>query len=264
MAGLLETIVRRLTGNARPRKTVRVVRRAALDITTDTPKMNTTGTTEANDRTIRPERTQIDVEKEDYLLNQIDEFREKAQQLQELLLSKESKVMELQTIVDEREGQAKALEDILSEKQKEADGITKAVSAHVEGISAAINEQIDGLIGKVTAKMDELGVSIGQELEEGQKLSEEQATELKTVLESLTGQLETMKSELADKVHTENVKGYRNVSDLFKCMEDKLDSVNGLKQQLETVQKHNMLVIILAGLNLLGLAALALLQLGVF
>lgn len=48
------------------------------------------------------ERTRNNVEKEDFLLNQIDEFREKAKQLQSLLISKESKVQELQEIVEER------------------------------------------------------------------------------------------------------------------------------------------------------------------
>ena len=43
------------------------------------------------------------LEKDDYLLKQIDEFRAKAQQLQKLLITKESKVQELQEIVDERE-----------------------------------------------------------------------------------------------------------------------------------------------------------------
>ncbi len=47
------------------------------------------------------ERTQKDVENEDLLINQIDEFREKAKQLQVLLEAKESKAAELQSLVDE-------------------------------------------------------------------------------------------------------------------------------------------------------------------
>ena len=66
------------------------------------------------------ERIQGKVEKEDFLLNQIDEFREKAKQLQNLLASKESKVQELQTLVNEREDKAQELEQILTEKQEEA------------------------------------------------------------------------------------------------------------------------------------------------
>ena len=56
-----------------------------------------------NHRNKKRERTHKTLENNDFLLTQIDEFREKAKQLQELLLSKESKVKELQTIVAERE-----------------------------------------------------------------------------------------------------------------------------------------------------------------
>lgn len=63
------------------------------------------------------ERTRENVEKEDFLLSQIDEFREKAKQLQNLLALKESKVSELQALVSEREGKAQELELILTERQ---------------------------------------------------------------------------------------------------------------------------------------------------
>ena len=85
----------------------------------------------AIDRTVKRERIQKDVEKDDYLLTQIDEFREKAQHLQDLLLSKESKVNELQTIVDERELKARELEKILNERQRKADGISAEVSRSI-------------------------------------------------------------------------------------------------------------------------------------
>ena len=80
--------------------------------------------------------------KEDFLLNQIDEFRAKAQQLQSLMLTKESKVQELQDIVDEREIKAKELEYILDERQRKADSITEEMT-----------KQIDNLIDKVSEKM---------------------------------------------------------------------------------------------------------------
>ena len=117
------------------------------------------------------------IDKEDYLLNQIDEFRAKAQQLQNLMLTKESKVQELQEIVDEREIKAKELEHILNERQRKADGITEEVS-----------KQIDSLIDKVSEKMEAIGASLGKELQDGQKLNERQLEELKNTLGDLNGQ----------------------------------------------------------------------------
>lgn len=211
----------------------------------------------AIDRSRKRERISTDVEKEDYLLTQIDEFREKAQQLQELLLSKESKVNELQTIVDEREIKAKELEHILNERQRKADGITAEVAL-----------QIDNLIEKVSAKMEEIGTSIGADLENGQKLSEEQMTQLRETLESLTEQLDTIKGELSEKVHSENVKCYRNVADLFKSMDDKMDAVEKenqtLLQKVASVHKCTIAVIVLSVLNTIGLIVSLLLNAGVF
>lgn len=284
MAGLLETIVRRLTGTGETKKTVKSTVAAApktayasassqnntvgesiktkpvdTSFSSDWTKSSTTSdvATTTFDRTIKRERKQREVGREDFLLNQIDEFREKAQQLQELLLSKESKVAELQNIVDEREGKARELENILNERQKKADGITEEMT-----------KQIDTLIGKVSAKMDEIGTSIsenvGKELSDNRQLNEKQLAELKELLESITPQLETIKTELSEKVHTENVKCYRNISDLFKSMEDKLDKVNDVEQKVNTVRKCTIVIIVLAVINMLGLTALALYELGVF
>ena len=81
------------------------------------------------------ERTQKDVENEDLLINQIDEFREKAKQLQVLLEAKESKAAELQSLVDERAGKAQELEHILTERQEEADKIVTEFGRKVDALA---------------------------------------------------------------------------------------------------------------------------------
>ena len=223
------------------------------------------------------------IEKDDYLLAQIDEFRAKAQQLQKLLITKESKVQELQEIVDEREIKAKELEYILDERQKKADGITEEVT-----------KQIDSLIDKVSEKMEAIGASLGKELQDGQKinerqleeikntlgdlngqqleeikgalgsLSEQQAEELKNALSELNAQLEVVKSDLSDKVHSENVQCYRNLADLLKSVEGKLDKANEIEKKVISVHKCTVAVIVLSIINMLGLTALALYELGIF
>ncbi len=216
------------------------------------------------------------IEKEDYLLAQIDEFRAKAQQLQNLLITKESKVQELQEIVDEREIKAKELEYILDERQKKADGITEEVT-----------RQIDSLIDKVSEKMEAIGASLGMSLQDGQKinerqleelkntlgdlngqqleeikgalgsLSEQQAEELKNALSELNAQLEVVKSDLSDKVHSENVQCYRNLADLLKSVEGKLDKANEIEKKVISVHKCTIAIIVLSVINMLGLAGLA-------
>lgn len=221
---------------------------------------------------------------DDYLLTQIDEFRAKAQQLQNLLLSKESKVAELQTIVDEREGKAKELEDILTERQKQADGVT-----------AEMTKQIDSLIEKISSKMEEISSNItssvngsleastsvvGKELEtvgkslenvtgemvDSRQLSERQIAELSEI-KDLVGNmsnLDEMKTEILDKIHSENVKCYRNTSDLIKGLEDKMDKINELELKLASAQKSMNILTILSGITIAGLVIVALAAFGVF
>ena len=94
----------------------------------------------ARDDVNRSERVQkkednIQMDKDDFLLTQIDEFREKAKRLQEMLNTKESKAEELSNIVEER--------------QEKADGIT-----------AQVAKQIDVLIESVHEKMAEIEVNV--------------------------------------------------------------------------------------------------------
>lgn len=308
MAGLLEKFAKRLLKSMEPEKTQQVSPRSMTPKTAQSqpvrvkpiapivgPEKKVSSDWENISITLEKDMTtesmntenMIAEDKDDYLLSQIDEFRAKAQQLQDLLLTKESKVMELQGLVDEREGKAKELETILDERQKKADGITEEVS-----------KQIENLIDKVTSKMEQIGVSLGKDLQEGQSLSskqledlqntlgtltgqqmedlkealgsmsEQQALEVKNALDSLNSQLEVVKTELSEKVHSENVKCYRNVSDLMKNLDDKLEAVtraeNNMEKKAKAIHGCTIAVLVLTIINMLGIAALVLLQLGIF
>ena len=303
MAGILDRITRQVLNSLEPKKTVQArpktmsqtANRAPVVVMPVKPVAPTVGPeTQDNTLTLEKEMTTENIivenvpenkaiEKEDYLLAQIDEFRAKAQQLQNLLITKESKVQELQEIVDEREIKAKELEYILDERQKKADGITEEVT-----------KQIDSLIDKVSEKMEAIGASLGKELQDGQRinerqleelkntlgdlngqqleeikgalgsLSEQQAEELKNALSELNAQLEVVKSDLSDKVHSENVQCYRNLADILKSVEAKLDKANELEKKVDSVHKCTKVIIVLSVINMLGLLGLALYELGIF
>jgi hypothetical protein len=112
--------------------------------------------------------------------------------------------------------------------------------------------------------MSEIEASMGESLADGRKISEEQTVQIKESLEALTSQLETLKADLSEKVHSENVKCYRNVADLLKCVEDKVDGTLLIENKVSSVHKSVTAVIILTIINMLGLAALVLYELGIF
>lgn len=199
------------------------------------------------------ERTVEVVSKEDFLLNQIDEFRERAKQLQSLLDTKENEAQELQTLVDERQEKAEALGEILKERQSKADGFT-----------AEVEKQIDAMIAKVADKMDEIESAMKEDVADGKKFNEEKARELKESLGQIEEQLTTIKSELSEKVHTENVKCYRNIQDLFRSMEEKVDHLTMIEDKQRSIGAWTIVVAVLGIVNLVGLLALILINLGVF
>lgn len=171
-----------------------------------------------NEQHNRSERTNSKVDKgmdkEDFLLKQIDEFREKAKQLQALLVTKEDKVQELQNIVDEREEKAKELQHVLNARKSEADVLLTGVHGQMEEMINRVEEKLNALSEKIAADVSD---STGR--------TAEQTAQMQASLQEISQQLDSMKLELAEKIHTEDVKCYRNMQDLIKELTVKLEEM---------------------------------------
>jgi hypothetical protein len=188
----------------------------------------------------------IDMEREDILLQQIDEFREKAKQLQELMNTRESKARELQDVVEQRSAKANELDSLIHVRQGEADKIMNNVSQKIDTMSADVrqnlndvNQNLTGLEGTFQKEVSGLTQNISQEINQSTEKTRqmfEEATKnlmdqntrslegLKEQLDQL-GQLDqigelssemnttisTLKTDIADKIHAEDVKCYRNI-----------------------------------------------------
>lgn len=217
----------------------------------------------------------MNVEKDDFLLSQIDEFREKAKQLQSLLATKENKVQKLQEIVEEREGKAKELSDMLDERKDAADRVV-----------AGVRSQIDAMVGQVDAKMKELNETFAERLaenalnsteqhEEVKKLIDSQNEEIRKIIDEQNGKLaeivagvqepfEKIKGDINDKIHTENVKCYRNIQTLFEESDKKTELIKSEVSELLAVKGYIKVVSAVSILNLVGLAVLLLHSFGLF
>ena len=248
MSGLLLELRRQIAHNRRKAAYEERMRASAQEKPQEVFSQKTKET--KPDTEIQPEvqeRKVNVVSREDFLLSQIDEFRERAKQLQSLLDSRETEAQELQTLVDER-----ALGQILEERQKKADGFT-----------AEVEKQIDRLIGKVSAKMEEIEVSMKEDVADGKRLNEEKAKELKDSLAQIEEQLTTAKTEISEKVHTENVKCYRNISDLFRSMDERLDKLTVMESRMHPVRIFSLTGMILGIVNLVVLLLVLLVSVGV-
>ena len=214
-------------------------------------------------RKIQRERITDNVEREDFLLSQIDEFREKAKQLQNLISSKEDKVQELQEIVEEKEGQAKELSDIIEERQDAA-----------ERVVSGVGEQIDGMVNKVDAKLKELNETFAERLAENavnsteqneavRKLIDEYQDKMSEAIKGLDGQFEAVKNEICEKVHTEDVKCYRNMQTLIEESDRKIEETKDAVAELVSLKTMLKVTLVFTALNFVGLAAFLIHVLGI-
>jgi DNA repair exonuclease SbcCD ATPase subunit len=152
---------------------------------------------------------------EDMLLQQIDAFREKAKQIQNLLVAKERRVKELEAMVQDKERRNAQLQEELNEKQKEADGLVKDVQT-----------QVDRAMKEIRQAVDEMEVRVSRQVSDNQQVAAAETRSLQNAVDELTNCLDKVKGELSEKVHTENVKQYRNIQDLLKEMDNQEEAIS--------------------------------------
>lgn len=180
--------------------------------------------------------------REKILLDQINEFREHAQQLQNLLNSKDAQTQELEHKVDHGQKKIDVLENILKEREEKTDQLTREVE-----------RQIDGMIEKVSLKMDAIEKSMKDESRVGQLLDAQRTEELKEALELVKEQLTMVKGELSDKIHSENVTCFRNIADLFREMDETVGKmaaeVTAMSIKTNSMKKCMITAIVFSGLS---------------
>ncbi|MCR4695323.1 MAG: hypothetical protein K5773_08400 [Pseudobutyrivibrio sp.] len=144
-------------------------------------------------------------EGEDLLLKEIDAFRNKAKQLQDLIAQKEQKAAELEAVVLEKEAINVKLQDELTRKQQEADGLV-----------ADVETQVDRMMQVVKSNMEQLEIDIKDQVNGNQSSYEEQNRTLQDTLKNVSDGLDTIQNELSEKTHSESVHLYRLIQDLLK------------------------------------------------
>ena len=174
----------------------------------------------------------------DALLIQIDAFRDKAKQLQSLIGAKQKKVVALESLVKEREAalsekeyKIAQLQRELDEKQEEADSLVTTVEAQVDRMLSSMRGDLVHLEKEISDK-----IAAGNQ-EEAQKLAEilsKVSDSIEEMKESLAEDpdalsLDDVRRELSDKIHSENVKVYRNLTDTVK----ELDHAEDMNECME-------------------------------
>ena len=142
-------------------------------------------------------KMQEKVDKDDFLITQIDEFREKAKRLQEMLNTKETKAKELSSIVEEREAKADELQQILDERQAKADGITAQVAKQIDVLIESVHEKMAEIESSMNANMSSLGNSINANMD---SLGNSINANMDNLGSSMSGQIGNMGQSLGSEI----------------------------------------------------------------
>ena len=198
--------------------------------------------------------TSIEIDNgEDLLLSQIDAFREKATQLQQLILAKEQKAAELEELVKEKEAINVQLQEELNKKQEEADSLV-----------ADVETQVDRMMQVVKNNMDQLELDIKGQVNDNQESYETHNKNLQDTLRNVSAGLDSIQSELSEKTHSESVHLYRLIQDLLKEHDNSEEQAVKALEHYSSLKKLSVVAIVLLAANLgVGIAGL-LLSLGIF
>ncbi len=190
---------------------------------------------------------------EDLLLEQIDAFRAKATQLQQLIAAKEQKAAELEALVKEKEAINVKLQDELSRKQEEADNLV-----------ADVETQVDRMMQVVKNNMDQLELDIKGQVNDNQESYEAHNKNLQDTLKNVSAGLDSIQNELSEKTHSESVHLYRLIQDLLKEHDNSEEQTLKSVEHYNSLKKLSVVVIILLVLTMGVSIASFILSLGIF
>lgn len=190
---------------------------------------------------------------EDLLIAQIDAFRDKATQLQQLIAAKERKAAELEALVKEKEAINVKLQEELSRKQEEADTLV-----------ADVETQVDRMMQVVKNNMDQLELDIKGQVNDNQESYEEHHKNLQDTLRSVSDGLDTIQNELSEKTHSESVHLYRLIQDLLKEHDNSESQAIQALEHYGSLKKLSIVIIILLLLTMGVSIAAFIFSLGIF
>ncbi len=215
---------------------------------------------------------------EDELLSQIDAFRDKAKELQDLISERERKVNELGS------GQGGMAPSV--DMTREFDRMSESINASLSGIVQRLNQQgqtlagienrigaqdnmltgietrlgtQDGALSGIESKIDSFEGGSGEGADTA-SLKEEIA-ELNRSVEKVISDLDTMKNEISEKIHSENVKVYRNLNDVIKEGNGGEDDKNEILKKIKGAKGTASWAFTFALLDFMGIAGIIVLML---
>lgn len=210
----------------------------------------------------------------DALLVQIDAFRDKAVKLSSLIGAKQKKVVALEAMVREKEAdltekeeQIASLQNELDEKQKEADSLVTTVETQVDRMLTSVKADISDLNQNISEKISAENQAGSERVENLLNTVNASVSEIKETLANgpeETVSLDDVKQELSEKIHSENVKVFRNIQDTMKEMDHSEELDISFEEKYQSLKSRFIALLIVLIANFGVTVVILLHSLGIF
>lgn len=173
---------------------------------------------------------------DDRLFEQIDAFREKAQQLSAIIHSKQTKVSNLEALVGEKEAQNRYLHDEVDRLKSQSDKIVIELDSRINVIKESLSSDIGDLKTKFLEKADNANAPLMEKVD------------------AMNASFAGMKDEVFDKVHTENLQAYKNVQSFIQENDKSEDNRVRITTEIYKLKKFFGFLIFLGIVDTAGIA----------
>ena len=138
---------------------------------------------------------------EDALLGQIEQFRQQARRLQQLMQDKENRAKELESLVEQRSDQADELEQLVAERTDKADELEQLVAQREEaakGVTEEVVKRLDSIYYRMETRIDQAEENIRGDILDGVRVDTAHSQQLSDTVASQGRQLDGVQQAVAD------------------------------------------------------------------
>lgn len=208
--------------------------------------------------------------KHEHIRKQMELYKEKTKMLQQMMDSQEALARELQAMEQEMEAQRKEVEAehhiVVAREQPVSEGRqpwNQQLEQLLQRMDAMADQEqkLHSVMGEVKEGLEGLRLELNNGLEE---IRGELVIDPEEEGEDIFEKLESLKGEITEKVHTENVKCYRNVQSLVEETKKELEEAYGESTSGSESKGPLRAAIVLGAVNTGLILLLGLYEMGVF
>lgn len=170
----------------------------------------------------------------DYLMRQIDDVRDRARQLQDMMDTREDMIAELDRLVSEREGKAKDLDTLLQARKDESERLIRVVTDQIQQMIESLDRKmaefdstIRGQVQRIDEGLDGNLMEVGENIDDQLgKINRQVVSHLDNMGQQMDSQLESMNGQLGGHLDGMDKKVDIQLEEFDKKVMDRLEDVS--------------------------------------